>query len=229
MDNSKIEERHPKLPRILQLLQTVYRRIQQNGQTSLSTHRKEVRQQLGMGRQRTKSIRRAQDKAHNVTSTDTLQTWGTNKTRDRRLEICVLRNPIRTMRRREIETSGLPIKNNARRRMQLRHPQQEIIGHNSSTQGMETIHQRKPNTNPSSSRPEKLGNLHDDEGTKRTTGPMATLLKSIQLQNRILTRTRRWEARWSYYEIGRPTNDGRQKAHKECGNIAPQRTILGNT
>ena len=153
MDNSKIEERHPKLPRILQLLQTVYRRIQQNSQTSLSAHRKEVRQQLGMGRQRTKSIRRAQNKTHHVASTGTFQTRSTNKTRDRRLKICVFRDPVTTMRGREMETGGLPIKDDARRRMQLRHPRQGIIGHNSSTQGMETIHQWKPDTNQSSYRP----------------------------------------------------------------------------
>ena len=152
MNNSKIKEGHPKLPRILQLLQTVYRRIQQDGQAPIPTHRKEIRQQLGMGRQRTKSIRRTQNKTHHITSTGTLQTWSTNKTRDRRLEICVLRNPITTMRGREMQTSGLPIKDNARRRMQLRHPRQGIIGHNSSTQGMETIHQREPDTNPSSYR-----------------------------------------------------------------------------
>ena len=64
----------------------ICRRSQQDSQTSLSTHRKEVRQQLGMGRQRTKGIRRTQDKTHHVASTGTLQTWRTNKTRNRRLD-----------------------------------------------------------------------------------------------------------------------------------------------
>ena len=153
MDDSKIKEGHLKLPRILQLLQKIYRRIQQDGQTPIPKNRKEVRQQLGMVGQRTESIRRTQDKAHHVTSTGTLQTWSTNKTRNGRLEIRVFRYPITTMRGREMETSGLSIKDDARRRMQLRHPRQGIIGHNSSTQGMETIHQRKPNTSQSSYRP----------------------------------------------------------------------------
>ena len=153
MDNSKIEKGYPKLPRILQPLQTIYRRIKQNGQTPIPKYRKEVRQQLGMGRQRAKSIRQTQNKTHHVTSTGTLQTWSTNKTRDRRLEICVLRNPVITMRGREMETNGLPIKEDARRRMQLRHPRQGIIGHNSSTQRMEAIYQGKPDTNSSSYRP----------------------------------------------------------------------------
>ena len=182
-----------------------------------------------MGRQRAKSIRRTQNEAHYVTSTGTLQTWVTNKTRNRCLEICVLRNPITAMRRREMETSGLLIKNNARRQMQLRHPRQGIIGHNSSTQGMETIHQRKPDTNPSSYRPYELGNLHDNEGTERTTSPMATLFKSIQLQNRIPTRTRRRETRCSHQEIRQSTHDGRPKTHKKCGDTATQRTILRHT
>ena len=140
MDNYKIEEGYPELPMILQLLQTVYTRVQQNGQTPIPTNREEVRQQLGLGKQRTRSIRRAQEETHHITSPGTLQTRSTYKTRNRHLEICVLRNPVPTMRGQEVEASGLPIKNNAGRQMQLRYPRERIIGNNSSTQGMETLH-----------------------------------------------------------------------------------------
>ena len=93
---------------------------------------------------------------------------------------------------------------------------------NTSTQGMETIHERKPDTNPSSYRPQELGNLHDDQGFERTTGLMTAFLKSIHLQKRISTWTRSRKTRRPHQKVGRSTHDRRQKTHKKCGNIATQ-------
>jgi hypothetical protein len=65
-------------------------------------------------------------------SVNTFQTRQTSSNRNRRLEIRLLRNPITTRRRRQMETNRLPIKDNGTRRMQLRCSRQRTISHSSS-------------------------------------------------------------------------------------------------
>jgi len=85
------------LPRLLQLLPMVYRRFQQNSQATICKDKKEMRRQLGVGRQGTKGIRRAKDKTHHSPSTSILRPPRTNQDRNRRLKIRLLRNSISAM------------------------------------------------------------------------------------------------------------------------------------
>jgi len=56
LDNPQENKGNPMLPRILQLLPPIYRRLKQDSQTALRKNEKGMDQQLGMGRQRTKSL-----------------------------------------------------------------------------------------------------------------------------------------------------------------------------
>ena len=49
MDNPEVQERDSEFPRILQPLQTIHRRISQNGQTRSPMYRKQVRGQQALG------------------------------------------------------------------------------------------------------------------------------------------------------------------------------------
>ena len=121
LDNPYDKEANTVVPRILQLLSTIHRRIQQNSKTPQWWHSEEVQWQMGMGVKGTTSIRQTQKKTHNNTGYGLLQSQGTDQTRNRHFEIYLLRNSITIVWRQEMETSGLRIQNNARRRMQLRY------------------------------------------------------------------------------------------------------------
>ena len=97
MDDPKVKNGDLMLPRILQLLSKVYRRVKQNSKTTLQKNREETRQQMGMGRQGTTSIRRNEKEAHYRPSIGPLRPLSTTQNRDRRLEICLLRDPVTTM------------------------------------------------------------------------------------------------------------------------------------
>jgi len=119
LDNTQENQRNPMLPRTLQLLPTIYRRIQQDSQTSICKDKKGMHWQLGMGKQRRASFRRIKDKTHYGASTGLLRPPRTNKNRNRRLEVRLLRYPVTTMPERKMETRGVPIQENVGRQMQL--------------------------------------------------------------------------------------------------------------
>jgi len=121
LDNTQENQGNPKFPGILQLLSTIHRRVQQDGQTTMCENKKGMHWQLGMGRQRTTSVRRIKDKTHHGTSTDLLRPPRTDQNRNRCIEICLLRYTVTAMPGRKMETSGVPIQDNVGRRMQLRH------------------------------------------------------------------------------------------------------------
>jgi len=107
------------LPRFLQLLLTIHRRFQQDDQTTICKNEKEMHWQIGMGRQRTASVRRIKDEPHHSTSTGLLRPSRTDQNRNRQLEIPLLRYIVTTMPGRKMETSGVTIQDNVGRRMQL--------------------------------------------------------------------------------------------------------------
>jgi len=102
-----------------------YRRFiegfQQDGQTTICKNKKGMHWQLGMGRQGTTSIRRVKDNTHHGTSTGLLRPPGTDQNRNGRLKIRLFRHTITAMPRRKMETSCIPIQDDVRPRMQLRH------------------------------------------------------------------------------------------------------------
>jgi len=128
---------------VLQLLQVIYRRFQQDSQTAIRENKEGMHRQLGMGRERTTRIQRIKDKTHDSTSTGLLRPPRSNQDRNRRHKICLLRYTIATIPGREIETSGIPIQDNVRCRMHLRHTPQGTTGNRSGFPRMETIHGRK--------------------------------------------------------------------------------------
>jgi len=109
------------LPGVLQLLSTIYRRFQQNGQTTICENKEGMYWQLGMGRQKTASNRRSKDKTYHGISTGLLRPPRTNQNRNRRLKIHLLWYTLTTMPGRKMETSGVLIQDNVGRRMQLQH------------------------------------------------------------------------------------------------------------
>jgi len=121
LDDPQENKRNPMLPWVLQLLSTIHRRLQQNGQTTICKNKKGMHWQLGMRRQGTTSIRRIKDKTHHGTSTGLLRPPRTDQNRNRRLKIRLFRYTITAMPGRKMETSRIPIQDNVGRRMQLRH------------------------------------------------------------------------------------------------------------
>jgi len=121
LENTQENQGNPMLPRILQLLPTIYRRIQQDSQTAVRRDKKEMHRQPGIGRQRAKSIQGTKDKAHHSTSAGLFQPPRHNQDRNRGLKICLVRQIIATMPRREMETGGIPIQDHVKCRMQLRY------------------------------------------------------------------------------------------------------------
>jgi len=121
MDNTQENQGNPMLPEILQLLLTIHKRFQQDGQTAVCENKEGMHWQLGMGRQRTASIQRIKEKTYHGTSTSLLQPPRTNQNRNRRLKIRLLRYTVTTMPGRKMETSGVPIQDTVGRRMQPRH------------------------------------------------------------------------------------------------------------
>jgi len=121
LDYPEENKRNPMLPRVLQLRWTIHRRFQQNGQTTICKNKKGMHWQLGMGRQGTTSIRRVKDKTHHGTSTGLLRPPRTDQNRNGRLKIRLFRYIITTMPGWKMETGCIPIQDDVRRRMQLRH------------------------------------------------------------------------------------------------------------
>jgi len=109
----------PMLPRFVQLLPTIHRRFQQDGQTVIGKNKKGMHWEMGMGRERTTSFRRIKDETHHGTSTGLLRPRRTDQNRDRELEIRLLRYTVTAMPGQKVETSGVPIHDNVGRRMQL--------------------------------------------------------------------------------------------------------------
>jgi len=119
LDDPQENQGYPMFPRLLQLLPTIHRRFQQDGQTLICKNKKGMHWQMGMGRQRTTSFRRIKDETHHGTSTGLLRPPRTDQNRDRRLEIRLLRYTVTTIPGRKVETSGVPIQDNVGSRMQL--------------------------------------------------------------------------------------------------------------
>ena len=97
-----------------------------------------------------------------------------------------------------METSGLPIQDNARHRMQLPYTRPRTISENPGLHGMEEIPKGKLKTSTGSHGPQELGYLHDNKGTRRKTSKMEDTTQSIQLPNRVPTRKGRRETGRSY-------------------------------
>ena len=76
---------------------------------------------MGMDGQGTTRIRRTKKKSYKGTGYGLFQSYGTNQNRNRLIKIRLPWHPITTMRRWEVETSGLPIKDYARRQTHLRY------------------------------------------------------------------------------------------------------------
>jgi len=121
LDNTQENQENPMFDRVLQLLQRVHRRIQQDSQTTIRKDKKEMHLQLGVGRQRTTSIRGIKDKTQHATSTGLLRPPRTDQNRNRCFKIPLLRYIITAMSGWKMETSGVPIQDDVGRRMQLRH------------------------------------------------------------------------------------------------------------
>jgi len=121
LDNTQENQGNLMFPRILQLLQTVYRRVQQDSQTTIRKNKKGVHWQLGVGGQRTTSIRRIKDKTHHSTSTGLLRPPRTDQNRNGGLIIRLFRYTIRAIPGRKMGTSCIPIQDDVGRRMQLRY------------------------------------------------------------------------------------------------------------
>ena len=183
---------------------------------------------MGMGGKRTTSIRRAQEKTYHNTGYGPFRPQGTNQTRNRRFEIRLFRNPVTTMRGWEMETSGLPIQDNAGRRMQLRYTRQRTISDNPGFHGMETIPQREPETSTGSHGPQELSYHYDDKGTKQKTSKMEDTFQSMQLPNRVPTRKRGRKNRCHYEKSRRSTYSRRQTTYKKLRGTTPKR-MLGHT
>jgi len=109
------------VPGVLALLSTIYRRLQQDGQTSICENKEGMHWQLGMGRQRTASIGRIQDKTHHGTSTGLLRPRRANHNRKRSLKISLLWYTMTIIPGWKMETSGVLIQDNVGRRIQLQH------------------------------------------------------------------------------------------------------------
>jgi len=109
LDDPQENKGNPMLPRFLQLLLTINRRFQQDGQTTICKNKRGMHWQLGMGRQRTASIRRIKDEAHHGPSTGLCRPPRTEQNRNRPLEIGLLRYTVTTMPGLKMETSGVPI------------------------------------------------------------------------------------------------------------------------
>jgi len=72
LEDTQENQENPMFARILQLLPTFHRRVQQDSQTTIRKNKKGVHWQLGVGRQRTTSIQRIKNKTHHSTSTGLL-------------------------------------------------------------------------------------------------------------------------------------------------------------
>ena len=183
---------------------------------------------MGMGGEGTTSIRRTQKETDHNTGYGTLRPKSANQTQDRHFKVYLFRNPITIIRGWAMEPSGLPIKDNAGHRMQLRYTRQRTISDNPGFHGMEMIPQRKPETITGLHGPQELSYLYEDKGTKRKTSKMQDTPQSIQLPNRVPTRKRRRKTRCFYEESRRSTHSRRQTTHEKLRGTTPKR-MLGHT
>jgi len=86
LDAPQENKGNPMLPRFLQLLPTIDRGFQHNGQTTICNNKKGMHWKLGMLRQRTASVRRIKDETHLGTSTGLLRPPCTDQNQNSRLE-----------------------------------------------------------------------------------------------------------------------------------------------
>ena len=121
LDDPQENKGNPMLPRLLQLLPMIHRRVLHDCQTTICNNKKAMHWQLGMGRQRTASLRRIKDETHHGPSTGLLRPPRTDQNRNGRLKISLFRYTITAMPGRKMETSCVPIQHDVGRRMQLRH------------------------------------------------------------------------------------------------------------
>jgi len=91
---------------------------------------------------------------------------------------------------------------------------------------MEMIHERKSEAGVGPHQPQKLRNLQNNKGAKRTTRMMDARIKSIQLQNSIPTREGGGKARRTHEKNGISTHGRRQETDTKCGNLIAKRKIL---
>ena len=117
METTHQRQRNPRIHGILQLLSTIHRRIQQNSQTTIRQDKE--RKHLGIGRKRTRSIRRITKKIVFSPCVDTFQTRKAPSDRNRPMEVRLFRNPFSTRRRWQMETHCLSIEDNGTSGMQL--------------------------------------------------------------------------------------------------------------
>jgi len=83
LDDPQENKGNPMLPRLLQLLPMIHRRVLHDCQTTICNNKKAMHWQLGMGRQRTASLRGIKDQTHHGTSTSRLQPPRTDQNRKR--------------------------------------------------------------------------------------------------------------------------------------------------
>jgi len=119
LDDPQKNQGNTMLPRVLQLLQAIYRRLQQESQTAIRQNKEGIHRQLGIRRQTTTSIRQIKDKTHQSTGTDLLPPSGTTQDGNRRLKIRLLWSTVTTMPGWKMEATGIPIQDNVGRRMQV--------------------------------------------------------------------------------------------------------------
>jgi len=109
LDNTQENQRNPILPRVVQLLLTIYRKLQLNGQTAIGENNKGIHLQLGMGRQITTSMRRIKNIIQHNTGSGLLRPPRTYQDCNRYLKICLLQYTIIVMQGGKMEASGIPI------------------------------------------------------------------------------------------------------------------------
>ena len=185
LETTHQQKRNPRIHRVLQLLSTVYRRIQQGGQTPI--RKNQERHHMGMGGQGTGSLWRVTTGALLNPGVDILQAREATTCRNRGLEIRLLRNNISTWRRRKMEANSVSVENHGACQMQLRRTRKRTISYISSTPGMEKIPQGKWTTFPSPNWPQAPNKVYDNKTTDRTTNRIERSLEQLRLQNWIPT------------------------------------------
>src|SRR5207253_9491907 len=129
------------------------------------------------------------------------------------------------MRRWEMATRRLSIKDDETSGVQLRCARQGTIGDSSSTQGVEEICGRKSTQDTNLDRPQKLSPLYDNEGATRTTNSMQRDLESIGHQLGIPARKGRRETACPHLMVEGQTGTRRRTNYSKKENNANTRTI----
>jgi len=113
LETTHQQERNPGIHGILQLLSTVYRRIQQDSQTPIRQNQE--RRQMEMGRQGTSGVGRITTEVMLNPSVDILQARETTAGQNRRFKICLFRHIGPTRQRREVEADSVSVKDDGPR------------------------------------------------------------------------------------------------------------------